>query len=123
MAGSDPDGDDLTWALTTTGSPFAIGADGTITTTEALDHETKDSYTLTVRASDGTASTDAEVTVSVANVNDAPVIVSVTPASIAGTVGEPVDVDLTVVVADEDDDDVDLAVTRPARRPERHRQR
>ena len=46
-----------------------------------------------------------------ANVNDAPVIGSVTPTSIAGTVGEPVDVDITVVVTDEDGDELDLAVT------------
>ena len=55
VKGSDSDGDKLTWALTTTGAPFAIdAASGTLTTTQALDHETEDSYTLTVRASDGT---------------------------------------------------------------------
>ena len=53
VSATDPEGADLTYALTT-GVPFAVDPDtGAITTTAALDHETAASYALAFTASDG----------------------------------------------------------------------
>ncbi|WP_141015148.1 putative Ig domain-containing protein [Nocardioides sambongensis] len=107
VEGTDPDGDDLVWSLTTAGLPFAITAAGRITTTTALDFETTDSYELTVRASDGVDHTDATVTVAVDDVDESPVIDPVadvttaedaplTAIPVAATDPEGADVDVRV---------------------------
>ncbi len=106
VTGSDSDGDTLTWALTSSGMPFAITADGTITTTAALDFETKKTYQLTVRASDGTDSTDAEVTVHVTDVDESPVIAAI------DDVTSPEDAAITpITVTAEDPEGEDVTVT------------
>lgn len=74
VRGTDADGDRLTWSLRTAGVPFAIDATGGLTTTRPLDHESRPTYELTVTASDGTASTDATVTVAVRDVDESPVL-------------------------------------------------
>lgn len=107
VRGSDADGDTLTWALTTAGQPFAITADGTLTTTQALDHETQGSYAVTVRASDGHASTDATVTVTVTDRNDAPVIAPVDDVEVRQ--GEPI-TPIPISATDQDEDAVTIAV-------------
>ena len=107
VSGSDPDGDDLIWSITTSGVPFAIGANGKLSSNAALDFEAKDSYTFTVRASDGTDATTAEVTVDVTDVDESPVVAPVaditaaedapiTPVTIRATDPEGKPVTLTV---------------------------
>ena len=56
------------------GSELAITSAGVLTFASAPDYETKATYTATVTASDGTNSTTQDMTVSVTNVNEAPVI-------------------------------------------------
>ena len=77
VAASDANGDTLTYALggTDTAS-FAIDSDtGQLMTLAALDYETKASYSVTVTASDsGGLSDSIDVTVTVTNVDEAPVI-------------------------------------------------
>ena len=107
VSGSDPDGDSLIWSITTSGVPFAIDASGKLSSNAALDFEAEDSYTFTVRASDGTAATTAEVTVDVTDVDESPVIAPVaditaaedaalTPVTIQATDPEGTPVTLTV---------------------------
>ncbi|TYL55001.1 choice-of-anchor D domain-containing protein [Nocardioides sp. BGMRC 2183] len=108
VQGSDPDGDDLTWSLTTVGLPFAITAAGRITTTAALDHEAGDSYALTVRASDGTDHADAVVTVSVADVDESPVI---DPIDDVTTAEDAAITAIPVTATDPEGEDVELDVT------------
>ena len=78
VTASDPDGDTLDYTLE--GGPdagsFAIGlTSGQLRTVAALDHETKDSYTLTVKADDGRGGTDTiEVTVKVTLVDEAALV-------------------------------------------------
>jgi len=80
VVASDPDaGDSLTYAITAgnTSGAFAInGSTGQITVanTAALDFETNPSFSLTVRASDGTLSDTATVSLTLADVNDSPVV-------------------------------------------------
>ena len=112
-AATDPESDRLTFSITAgnTGNAFAINASsGVITVARALDYETTQTYTLTVRASDGSLSGTANFTVNVTNVNDnAPTIaaqtLSVAENSAAGTtVG-------TVAATDADGDPLTFSIT------------
>ena len=69
---SDPDGDALTFSISAgnTGEAFAINpgtGELTVKTTSMLDYETTPSFTLTISVTDGQASTTAEITI---NLND-----------------------------------------------------
>ena len=72
---TDADNDNLTYTLegTDPGS-FAIDeSSGQLKTKSPLDHEDKESYTVTVKASDGKGGVDTiEVTITVTDVNEAP---------------------------------------------------
>ena len=85
VAFEDKDSDEVntfTWSITsiTSGSSnianddtvFAIDNTGEITAKSSLNHEDKDSYTLSVQVSDGDYSDTEDVTVNVVNVNDPP---------------------------------------------------
>jgi hypothetical protein len=71
---------DVTYSIVSgnTGSAFSIDPNtGVITVAGALDRETKGTYTLVIRASDGVKTTDQTITVTLADANDnAPVITS-----------------------------------------------
>ena len=70
---TDPEGSAVTYTLSGTGSDnFSIDASGNITLASALDYETATSYELTVVADDGTYASTEVITVSVADVNEAP---------------------------------------------------
>ena len=71
---TDADDDTLTWSLEgADAASFAIDTStGQLKTKAALDHETKPSYTVTVKVSDGTASATIAVTVTVTDVNEPP---------------------------------------------------
>ena len=77
VTATDPDADDtVTYALTAgnTGGVFALGGStGAITVAAALDHETTETYTLTVEASDDDGATaTATATVTVTDVAEDP---------------------------------------------------
>ena len=77
VAASDANGDALTYALSGTDTAsFAIDSDtGQLMTLAALDYETKTSYSVTVAASDsGGLSDSIDVTITVTDVDEAPVI-------------------------------------------------
>ena len=77
VAASDANGDALTYALSgTDAASFAIDSDtGQLMTLAALDYETKDTYSVTVTASDsGGLSDSIDVTITVTSVDEAPVI-------------------------------------------------
>ena len=71
----DPEGNAVTYTLSGEGSDnFKIDENGNITLAQALDYETASSYELTVVANDGKyASTDV-FKLTVADVNEAPVV-------------------------------------------------
>ena len=72
---SDPEGSAVTFTLSGTGSDnFSIDASGNITLASGLDYETATSYDLTVVADDGTYASTEVITISVADVNEAPTL-------------------------------------------------
>ena len=74
LTGSDADGDDLTFAMTATGSngTAVVNANGTFSYVPNADYNGSDSFTFTVN--DGTVDSDpATVSITVNAVNDAPV--------------------------------------------------
>jgi VCBS repeat-containing protein len=86
VSADDPDPEDvLAYALVDdAGGRFAIDpATGVLTTTGALDHEAQDSYDLVIRATDPHGlSTDRTVTVTVADVNEAPAGLAIDDSSV-----------------------------------------
>ena len=83
VSANDPDsGDTLTYALSGTNSASfdIVRATGQLKTKVALDRETKATYTVTVTATDPSGLFDTiEVTINVANVNEAPVVTVTAP--------------------------------------------
>ena len=110
------DDDELTFAITeaSRSDAFAINAStGAITVAGALDYETAAAYTLTVQVSDGSLTADAEITINVTDVNEAPVITDQTaPFMIEENAAEGTAVG-TVAATDQDegDDDLTFAIT------------
>ncbi|MBC6410523.1 MAG: cadherin repeat domain-containing protein [Ekhidna sp.] len=109
-------GQTLSYAIKSgnTGDVFAIdGNTGQITVAGALDHEDTETYTLTVTATDdGTPAkeADAEVTITVNDVNEAPAFAAVETQSIP--VNAPNDTPVvTVMAADEDEGDDNTTLT------------
>ncbi len=78
FSASDPDSDPLSYSLGgTDAASFSIVTtseqSGQLKTKNALDHETKGTYSVEVIASDGELSTSIQVTITVTDVNDPPV--------------------------------------------------
>ena len=102
IAASDGDGDTLTYSISggTDASSFEINSSsGAITFKSAPDYETKSSYQLSVRASDGTNIAAQDITVNIGNLNEhAPSLslnspVSVNEGSTAVTTATATDAD------------------------------
>ena len=69
VTATDADGDTITYSIS--GSEITINSSsGVLTFVTAPDYETKSSYSATVTASDGTNSTDQNITVEINNLND-----------------------------------------------------
>ncbi|MDE2975259.1 MAG: cadherin domain-containing protein [Gemmatimonadota bacterium] len=96
----------LSWTLGgTDAAAFGIvSTSGQLQTKAALDHETKDSYTVTVTVSDGTLTDSITVTISVTDVNDAPVLTEGTTAtrSIAENTAVGTNIGTPVAATDQD---------------------
>ena len=76
VSATDPDDDTLTYTLTgTDASSFSLdSSSGQLKTKAALDHETKDNYSVTISVSDADNATNSiTVTISVTDTNEAPV--------------------------------------------------
>ena len=114
VAATDADGDTLTYTLGgTDANHFAIDSStGQLQTKEALDYESKPSYTVTVSVSDGknsaggadaTADATITVTVNVTDVNEAPVFVDASAArSVAENTAADVNIGNPIVAVDPD---------------------
>ncbi len=106
IAATDTDTDDtLTYSLdgTNAASFDIVSTSGQLQTNAALNFETKSSYSVTVTVSDGSGGTDSiNVTIEVTDVNDAPVITTVSLADAT----EGVAYDDTVKATDPDADDI-----------------
>ncbi|MDC1424417.1 Ig-like domain-containing protein [Gammaproteobacteria bacterium] len=74
VTASDADGNSL--SFTVSGSELEITSAGVLNFATAPDYETKASYTATVTLNDGANTTTQDITVNVADINDAPVFTS-----------------------------------------------
>ena len=74
VTATDVEGDSVTFSVT--GSELAVTSAGVLTFVTAPDYETKASYTATLTANDGVNDTAQDITVTVTDVNDAPVFTS-----------------------------------------------
>ena len=88
----DPEGGTITYSLSgTDAAKFTIDADGTVKIASLLDYETKDNYSITVTATDGTHSLSTAISVSLTNVNEDQSVnvtmadAAITEASVVGT--------------------------------------
>ena len=107
---TDVDADDtLTYTLggTDVDSFSIVNTSGQLRTSVALDHETKASYSVTVTATDGGNLSDTTtVTISVTDVNEAPIFATNTATrSIAENTGSGENIGAAVVATDPDTDD------------------
>ena len=69
---SDPESEIISYSLSgTDAAKFSIDSNGVVTIASALDYETKNSYDITVNASDGTYNTVSNHAISVTNINEA----------------------------------------------------
>ena len=106
LTATDQDvGDSLTFSIAGTNSGhFAVSSTGLITTTQALDYETVNTYSLNISVSDSTSSVTGALTITVQDTNDAPVFAN---ASYTATIPEnnASAVVLTVSTTDADSED------------------
>ncbi|XP_048252689.1 protocadherin Fat 4-like [Haliotis rufescens] len=73
---TDPEGASVTFSLVSPPAVFTISTGGVMTVNGALNFENVPSYTITVRATDGTNTNDQTMTVSITNVDEAPTFTS-----------------------------------------------
>ena len=111
LTASDPDGDMLTYSLVSGDrNRFAIRADNGVVSYigPGEDFETGPSrYDLMVQARDAAGGeAQAEVTITVTDVNEAPIAIAVIPDQLVDEGGTAVDVDLSPYFADGDGDDL-----------------
>ena len=109
ITATDADDDSLTYSISGTDSTsFSfVNTSGQLKTKDALNHETKSSYAVTISVSDGKGGSDSiSVTINVTNVNEAPVFADdTTTRAIAENVGANINIGTAVKAADPDTDD------------------
>ena len=110
ITATDADNDTLTYSLSGTNeSSFEIvSSSGQLKTKDALNHETKSSYSVTISVSDGEGGSDSiSVTINVTNVNEVPVFSdgTTTTRAIAENIGENINIGTAVKATDPDTDD------------------
>ncbi|MDG1016494.1 MAG: cadherin domain-containing protein [Woeseiaceae bacterium] len=90
---SDPESEIISYSLSgTDAAKFSIDSNGVVTIASALDYETKNSYNITVNASDGTNNTISTHAISLTDVNEAHSV----NVSISNTITEAATVDTVV---------------------------
>ena len=108
----DADGDSLTYSLSGMNSGhFQISSSsGLIETTQELDYETLNSYSLTVSVSDGALSITGSLTITVANINDAPYVTNL-PANVTVIENDVTAAVMDVNATDPDDNNITFTLS------------
>ena len=108
VTATDQNSESLTYTLggTDAASFTIVETSGQLKTKAMLDHETKDTYTVTVIATDGSnASSTIEVTINVTDVNEPPTLTGPSTAIYSESATGPV---ATFTVTDPENDDITL---------------
>ena len=111
ISANDPEGATLTYTISKGKPPFAVNAStGALTVSGALDKESAESHTFTVKAADPAGNSDEmEITVHVLNANETPNFTSPTGDDAVTTIPENTGnalVIFTFTATDEDNDDL-----------------
>ena len=98
----------ITYSIVNLNVPFVVSADGTIRTTESLDREQRNSYTLTFRASDQcgqgcSLSVQTAIVITVEDENDSPPFFVNGPTQVTVVENSPQDLVVTEYEARDDD--------------------
>ena len=108
VSATDVDADTLTYTLgSTDAAAFGIvSTTGQLQTKAALDYETKNAYSVTVTASDGTSTDTINITINVTNVNEAPTFTDgdSTTRTVAENTTFGTNIGSTVAATDADED-------------------
>ncbi|CAD5121379.1 DgyrCDS9901 [Dimorphilus gyrociliatus] len=83
LMSTDDDGDAVTYGLIDNFHSFNVSADGKLVTIKSPNYEERVQYVLEVYVSDGTLNYTSTVTINVIDINEAPVLVTSLPLSIA----------------------------------------
>ncbi|MCY4580482.1 MAG: cadherin domain-containing protein, partial [Chloroflexi bacterium] len=114
ISAMDPEGAAITYSISSTDAvPFSVNAStGALTVSGALDRETAMTHTFTVRAADPAGNDDTtEITVHVANSNEAPIFTSPLGDAAVTTIPENTPnsvIIFTFTATDEDGDDLEF---------------
>ena len=108
----DADGDSLSYSLSGTNSGhFQISSStGLVETTQVLDYETLNSYSLTVSVNDGTVTISTSLTISVSNINDAPYVTNI-PANVTIQENDVTAAVIDVNATDPDDNNMTFSLS------------
>ena len=109
---SDPEGERVTWSALSgnDAASFTLSSGGVLTFGKPPDHESKETYSVTLNASDGKNSGTLDVTVTVTDVNEAPVVARETGTGAFSIVENSGTAVGTFVAPDPEDDNVEWTV-------------
>ena len=112
---SDPEGESVTWSALSgdDAASFTLSSSGVLTFREPPDHETKETYSVTVNASDGENPGTLDVTVTVTDVNEAPAVTRQTGMGAFSIVENSGTAVGTFEALDPEDDNVEWTLAGP----------
>ena len=109
VSATDPEADELTYSLPSgsldNASFSIVSTTGQLQTSAALNHETKDSYSVFISVSDGTNAATTEVTINVNDINDAPVFTDGTSITLTVEENTVADTNIGSAIAATDEDE------------------
>ena len=108
VSASDPEGATISYSLSgTDASALAISDSGVLTFNTAPNYESKNSYSITANAADGTNTTTQDITISINDVNDLPVV---SDSSLTFNMYPETSKTLTLSASDEDGDTLTYSI-------------
>lgn len=112
IAAFDADSDSLSYSLSGTNSGhFQISSSsGLVESTQVLDYETVNYYSLTVSVSDGSVSISTSLTISVSNTNDAPYVTNL-PGNVSVAENDVTAAVIDVNTSDPDGDNITFSLS------------
>ena len=108
VSASDPEGANISYSLSgTDASALAISDSGVLTFKTAPNYESKNSYSITANAADGTNTTTQDITIIINDINDPPVV---SDSSLTFNMYPETSKSLTLSASDEDGDTLTYSI-------------